>query len=115
MEQAGLSRVSFNSDDWHQKHPAAAHHLLGLGSVQDGWDEAVNYILCFFPDVDDPRTRPLVINGVVRDLNLSTFEQCCIAKMRMHRSYSLETLSMIWSHGVGRISQICTYWIPRSH
>jgi hypothetical protein len=100
----GLTRCNLLSVIWHAANPLAAHHLLGLNT----WSEAINLIVGLFSEEGaSPPTEGSRLTGP-----LSLFERLMVAKMRMHRAFTIETLSYSWDRSKSSISAYLKECIP---
>ena len=110
----GTGRLSFTSDEWHEKHPDAAKAFFGFIS----WKETKLYIRALFPDVDTNCVGYVVLDekkrrASVEPVGLTEFEKCLNAKMFMHSMPFRNRLGSIFGVHRTTITNYIEEWLPR--
>lgn len=98
----GLSRMTITSSEWHANNPRAAKHLFGF----DSWHETRHYIWAFWPNLDQRPVRSA-------SSDITEFEKCLIARIRIRRRYEEGSLALIWGRSRTSINRYIGEWAPQ--
>lgn len=111
LNRGGLCRENITSDDWHDKHPEQANHLFGFRN----WKETKAYVWSMFPEIMKSREVPKGVEKAIhqQDNDVSEFEKCLLAKMRIHRGYPEKTLGAMYNRSEAAISRYLSEWVPQ--
>ena len=103
----GLCRYNLCSPDWHSANPGAAKELFGFHT----WEETQYHIWAFWPNLRAPdRTVGRSYDPASK---LTPFEMCLVTKMRIHRSFTYESLAVMWEKTKSAISKHIRKWAPQ--
>jgi hypothetical protein len=95
-EYGGLSRYTIVDDEWHNKHPKAANHLLGFPS----WEEGKQIMKLHFPDLVQSCPK-LYLSRNSKRLQLETgttlFERCVAVKLMERLGLAASKCGSIYS------------------
>ncbi len=95
-EYGGLSRYTIVDDEWHNKHPKAANHLLGFTS----WEEGKQIMKLHFPDLVQSCPK-LYLSRNSKRLQLETgttlFERCVAVKLMERLGLAASKCGSIYS------------------
>jgi hypothetical protein len=102
LTRGGLCRDNLISDEWHGKYPDLASHLFGFRN----WTETKAYIWSLFPHIMESKQVPKGVDfrSHSKDRNVSEFEKCILAKMRIHRGYPEKTLGGMFGRDDATVS-----------
>ena len=107
VKRGGLCRTTLTDPAWHEAYPGAASHLFGFKS----WKETKLYVWALWPELSPPPAT--TTSEAATDHNVTPFEKCLIAKMRIHRGFPLQTLSLMWGRDRRTVGRYVEEWVPK--
>jgi hypothetical protein len=110
IEHGGLNRHNIVNPKWHKKHPTAAKHLFGFNTYKETlatlwslWPEELT------ADIKKLKSHKLQLNPPPT----STLEKVLVARMKMRRFYTDETLARMFGRGLTSIERYLNEWMPK--
>lgn len=99
-------RYRFTDDGWHAQNTIFAKYWLGSSS----WSEYKELVSCLWPNIEVPTQQWR--ERIYHDSELSEWEQCMVARMRLRKGSEYSCLSILWGRSVSSIGNYCNNWLP---